>query len=152
MKLSIASIRARDPARFAALNRGDVAGNREGRQGGAAALRKVRVVGRMTQTERKYADRLEIMKSAGEIRSWKYERINLKLDNPATGRALTYRTDFLVWHKDGSVTFDEVKGGWILPASMVKFRLAIEVYPEFHFRIWRWADNQWTMLRESERP
>lgn len=35
----LASIRARDPARFATLNRGDVAGKREGRHS-AAALRK----------------------------------------------------------------------------------------------------------------
>lgn len=40
MKINLASIRARDPARFAALNRGDVAAKHEGRQGGTAALRK----------------------------------------------------------------------------------------------------------------
>lgn len=34
MKLNIASIRARDPARFAVLNRGDVAAKRKSRQGG----------------------------------------------------------------------------------------------------------------------
>lgn len=40
MNLDIASIRARDPARFATLNRGDVPAKRKGRQGGTAAMRK----------------------------------------------------------------------------------------------------------------
>lgn len=35
MKLNIASIRARDPDRFASLNRGDVAGKRKGKHRGA---------------------------------------------------------------------------------------------------------------------
>lgn len=147
-----------DPARWADVDRqaaaipatpGDAAQARGKSRGGVAALAAVRVAGRMTKTEGLFAQRLDLERAAGLIVGWKYERINFKLEAKA-GRCLSYRPDFCVWHTDGRVTFDEVKGGWISEVGMMKFRLAVDIFPEFHFRMWQWKKSVWTLIRQSE--
>jgi hypothetical protein len=150
----LASIRATDPERYDALKAVTATqafDNQEPAKfrGGVAALRAVRVAGRMTKTERLFANRLDMQKSANVIRGWKYERVNFKLDDPETGRAINYRPDFLVWNLDGSVTLIEVKGGWIAEKGMLKFRIAMSLYPEFRFELWQFKGSVWTLLRES---
>ena len=81
----------------------------------------------MNQLEKAYADLLEEKKRDGEILSWRYEAVRLKLAN------LTYYTpDFLVIDQEGNVEFHEVKGFWMDDAR-VKIKVAAEQYPEFYF-------------------
>jgi hypothetical protein len=81
----------------------------------------------MNQLEKAYSERLEEMKQKGEILSWRYEAVRLKLAD------LTYYTpDFLVVDQEGNVEFHEVKGFWQDDAR-VKIKVAAEMYPEFWF-------------------
>jgi len=81
----------------------------------------------MNKAEQKYAQQLELMKRAGEIMDYRYERIKLKLaDNTF------YTPDFFVIYKD-RFEFHEVKGFWEDDAR-VKYKVAQEQFPFFDFK------------------
>lgn len=95
------------------------------------------IQGRMNGTEGAFASVLEMQKETGEIISYKFESVKLRLaDN-------TYYTpDFMVIGKDGYVIFYEVKGFWRDDAR-VKIKVASEMYPEFEFIAVQKKNGEW---------
>ena len=92
-----------------------------------AKARAKRTPGTMNGLESAYADRLEMLRLAGEIRDWKYEAITLKLA-PKT----TYTPDFAVVEKDGTLEFHETKG-FMREDAHVKLKTAAALFPWFRF-------------------
>ncbi len=93
--------------------------------------------GTMNQTEKRYAERLEKQKLAGEVLWYAFEPANLKL-----APNCYYRIDFLVMAADGSLEVHEVKGGFITDDALVKIKTAAEKFP-FRFLIMQWKSKQW---------
>lgn len=83
--------------------------------------------GVMNKTEQAYADHLEAQRIAGEIQSWKFERVKFKLADKTY-----YTPDFQVVCKDGVIEYPEVKGHWEDDAR-VKVKVTAEQFPEFRF-------------------
>jgi len=81
---------------------------------------------RMNMTEAAYADRLEILKLAGDIVDYRFEAVKLRL-----AEKTFYTPDFLVTTLD-EIQFHEVKGFWRDDAR-VKIKVAAAQYPEFAF-------------------
>lgn len=87
--------------------------------------------GTMNKTEAQFAAHLEARKTAGEILTWMFEGITLRLSETAT---LTM--DFAVMLKDGTVELIDVKGAkktpggksipWIEPDAQIKLKWAAE--------------------------
>lgn len=95
-----------------------------------AARQPIRLPGmdpRMNKTEAAYALVLEAQRMAGEIASWRFEAIKLRL----AGRT-HYTPDFFVLGIGGELSFHEVKGYWEEDAR-VKFKVAAEIFPWFNF-------------------
>lgn len=92
--------------------------------------------GVMNKTELAYSLVLDEMKRSGEIESWRFEAVRLKL---AEKTHLT--VDFYVIRPDGLVEFHEVKacrsdGKFLIEDDAnVKLKMAAELYPEFAFLI-----------------
>ena len=79
--------------------------------------------------EEQYAEVLELRKLAGEIYSYRYEPMKLRLGK---SWKTSYQPDFLTVGNDGAMTFIEVKGFW-MPAARVKTKTAALLFPEFRF-------------------
>lgn len=79
--------------------------------------------GVMNKTEQAYADRLEALRAARQIQSWKFEAVKLRLADKTF-----YSPDFLVVDADGYVELHEVKGFWEDDAR-VKVKVAAEQFP-----------------------
>jgi hypothetical protein len=90
--------------------------------------------------ERERAAALSLQQMAGVIRRWKHEGIRLKLANGAW-----YKPDFMVWHNDGLIELEEVKGAW-REAARVRWKVAIEQYPMFGFSLWTKTKGQWSRV------
>lgn len=93
------------------------------------------------KTEQRYID--EVLwpgMHAGELVEWRFEAVNLRL-----GPQCHYRPDFLVVLPDGSMRFDEIKGGWAEEDALVKFKTAVHSFPWFRWRLCRYAKKQWTV-------
>ena len=84
------------------------------------------VRGQMNKTEAAYAERLALLQHAGEIRSYRFEAVKLRLANNTF-----YTPDFLVV-TDEQIEFHEVKGFW-QDAGRIKIKVAADQYPEFAF-------------------
>lgn len=82
----------------------------------------------MNKLETLYARELEARRIAGEIVSWKYEALSLRL-----AKKTWYRPDFLVELPNGVKEIHETKGRWEDDAR-VKFKVAAELFPGFVFR------------------
>lgn len=83
---------------------------------------------KMNKWERQYADRLQAAVLAGEIKSYRFEAVKLRLAN-----ATFYTPDFMLMRNDGAIEFHEVKGFWRDDAR-VKIKVAAEQYRDtFHF-------------------
>ncbi len=81
----------------------------------------------MNKLEARYArEVLDIRQMAGEIVSWKYEAIKLRL-----AKRTYYTPDFLVFSRNG-FEIHETKGHW-KDDSRVKIKVAAEMFPEFKF-------------------
>jgi hypothetical protein len=80
--------------------------------------------GEMNKTEARYAAHLEKRKAAGEIVWFKFEGLKFRLaDN-------TFLTpDFMVMLADGRFEAHDVKGGFITDDSVVKLKVAEDMYP-----------------------
>lgn len=83
----------------------------------------------MNKTEAEFARYLEAQKQAGEILSYQFESITLKLANDTR-----YTPDFVVINKDLTITLYEVKGFWRDDAR-VKYQVAAEKFPYFRFTV-----------------
>lgn len=95
---------------------------------------------RMNKTEAAYAQRLDLLKRAGEVRDWRFESITLRL-----GDDTRYTPDFLVVRWEGPPELHEVKGHWRDDAR-VKFRVAAEMYPMFRFVEVRMVNRQFDLI------
>ena len=83
--------------------------------------------GVMNATEQAFAQHLEMLKRAGEIVSYDFEKETFKL-----GKSCTYTPDFRVLLPDGSIIFYEVKGYWLDDAK-VKIKVAAEQNRMYRF-------------------
>lgn len=83
----------------------------------------------MNKTEARYeSDILRPKKLAGEIKTWRYEVLSLRLaDNTF------YMPNFLVFDPDWMVEIHEVKGGFIREDSWIRIKVAATQYPMFLF-------------------
>jgi hypothetical protein len=94
--------------------------------------------GEPNKTEAAYAVRLRTQVKAGEIRGFLFERFKLRLALPTEGgRGCWYAPDFMVFANDGTIIFDEIKGGWITEDALIKWKWAAEQFPRFGFRLWQ---------------
>jgi hypothetical protein len=79
--------------------------------------------GQMNKTEQAYADRLTLLRGAGEIQWFKFEGVKLRLaDNTF------YSPDFAVMLADGTMEMHEVKGFWQEDAR-AKIKIAADLFP-----------------------
>ncbi len=81
--------------------------------------------------EERFAQLLDIRQKAGEIKSWVYEGIHLRLPGD-----VMYRIDFVVQRWDGACEAVEIKGRMREPAR-IKLRQAVERYPLFDWYLVR---------------
>jgi hypothetical protein len=84
----------------------------------------------MNKTEAAYGAHLELLKRAGEIQSWGYETMKLRLADGAF-----FTVDFIVVNRDGFIEAHEVKG-FMREAARVRFLVAREMHP-FIFKMVR---------------
>lgn len=118
----------------------------------AARQHAPRVAGQMNKTEARYANELEIRRRVGEIASYYYEPLKLKLASRAS-----YRPDFRVALPDGCVEYHEVKGARrtktgrvrpnVTPTAMVKIRVAAALYRDVAFYLVWPADKSFERER-----
>ncbi len=102
--------------------------------------------GTMNKTESAFARRLDTQLAAKEILAWKFEAVTLRLAD-----GCRYTPDFMVVWLDGSLTFCEVKGGYIHDDSLVKWKLAVELFPWFRWEMWQRGGKggEFRLIRES---
>lgn len=102
----------------------------------------------MNETEKKYAQMLELKKRGGVIHDWKFEPIKLRL-----AEGLYYIPDFLVIYHDAQFIFEfhEVKGAFIRRSGLNKFQMAREAFPWFTFRMMQYENWQWNEIRKIEK-
>lgn len=94
--------------------------------------------GKMNKTEEAYFEQvLKPRVMAGELASAQFEVLKLRL-----AKATFYDTDFLVVTADGQIEIHEVKGHWEDDAR-VKFKVAVEMFPWFKFRVVQRIKGQW---------
>ena len=94
---------------------------------------------KMNKLEQRWANELEIMKLGRLIIDYRFEPFNLRLaDNTF------YRIDFLVIYND-RFEIHEVKG-FLRDDANVKFKVAAEQFPWFHFKMIFWKNKQWKII------
>lgn len=92
------------------------------------------------KTEREYGARLEARKRAGEIVSYAYEAVTLKLAFDCR-----YTPDYLVICSDGTVECHECKGGHVWDDARDKLKTAARLFPWFVFIRAQKKDGRWTV-------
>lgn len=92
--------------------------------------------GEMNKTEKAYAERLDLLQRAGEIASFRFGSVKLKLADKTW-----YTPDFYVVYPD-HIEFHEVKGFWEDHAR-VKIKVVAEMYPEYLFVAMRRVKGEW---------
>jgi len=102
-----------------------------------ARARAPRVAGAMNKLETQYRDSLAMMAHAGEIRSFHYEALKLRLADRTS-----YTPDFMVVANDMTIELHEVKGFWEDDAR-VKIKVAAEMFPMFLFKAFTRKKNVW---------
>jgi len=108
--------------------------NRTGSETVASSVRRVsarprsHAPGKMNKLEARYARNLDLRRLAGEVASWRFEAVKLRL----AGRTW-YTPDFLVVLSAGACELHEVKGGHWEDDARVKFKVAAEQWPEWTF-------------------
>lgn len=95
--------------------------------------------------ERDYADVLAARQRVGEVVTWRYEALTLRL---ASG--IRYTPDFVVELPDGGIELHEVKGWWREDAK-IKFREAAAQWPCFEWVVVGRERGQWVAIRSDRR-
>lgn len=95
-----------------------------------------RVPGEMNDTERAYADYLNVRKQAGEIIGWWFEPVTWKL-----ARRTTYTPDFMVMLSSEEIEFVDVKG-FMEDDAAVKIKVAAAMFP-FRFVLVKKRGKGW---------
>lgn len=93
----------------------------------------------MNKLEQRYADKLELMKKAGEIEEWLYEPVGLRL-----GTKCFYHPDFLVIKDHFEV--HETKG-FMRDDALVKLKASASKFHFFEFYLIRWIKKQWVISK-----
>ena len=97
----------------------------------------------MTQTESGFAMFLEAQRRTGEIHSYKFEGVTLRLaDN------CRYTPDFLVVVSLSplKIRLVEVKGRHVWDDSKVKYKVAKDLYPWAEWQLWQKAKGRWSQI------
>jgi len=90
----------------------------------------------MTKTEKQYAWLLLEEQQAGKILKGLFEHVTFYLTEPQLGtKRVSYTPDFFVILPDGSIRIDEIKGPFIREDSELKFKVAADKFPWFHWRM-----------------
>lgn len=90
----------------------------------------------MTKPEKLWAWLCQEEKNKGEIQEFYFEQVTLYLSDPAPGtKRVSYTPDFVVILPNGSVRVDEIKGPFIREDSELKFKIAADRFPHFHWRM-----------------
>ena len=98
----------------------------------------------MNATETRYAEKLGLLKVAGEIK-----RFDFEVDNLRIGMGVWYKPDFTVINSKNEIEYHEVKGGFITDKGLVKFKVACDLFPERKFKMVQWKNKQWKVIREN---
>lgn len=94
----------------------------------------------MNKLEKARGVELEAARRNGLLRSWRYEKVTLKLADDCR-----YTPDFCVIENDGGITLEETKGHWREDAK-IKIKVAAEQFPEFTFKaLQRAKDGGWNV-------
>jgi hypothetical protein len=102
---------------------------------------KVTNVRKKSTAELAMERQLDFMKAAGQIVSWEYEPIRLRI-----GDGAWYKPDFMVELPNKRIRLIETKGKFKWAAAIVRFKAAKKQYPMFEFEMWEWSENQWKRL------
>ena len=78
--------------------------------------------------EANYALYLNLLKKKGDIRKWEYEA-DLFVFNAIKFGTRSYKPDFKITKRNGSIYYDEVKG-WMTPKSKTQLKRMKKYYPE----------------------
>lgn len=88
------------------------------------------------QTERRFGDRLQALAAAGEILAWAREPIRLVA-------GVTWKPDFVIIRKDGSLEVCEVKGGDPRAQDRVRIKSMAFSFPSLSIVIYHWKRGAW---------
>ena len=91
---------------------------------------------KMTGPERKHAAYLDALLRKGEIISYFFEAVKVRLAD----RCL-YLPDFFVVYADGSMGFEEIKGVRVWEDSIIKFKVAKDRYPWFRWSMYQYSKS-----------
>lgn len=90
--------------------------------------------------ERRYAERLDLLVKAGEIREWRHHKVRFCI-----GDGAWYTPDFEVIANDGTIEYHEVKG-FQREAAIVRFKAARQQNPHFTFKMIQRRKSEWVEL------
>lgn len=90
--------------------------------------------GRMNKSETFYSMNLDMRKAAGEVKSWMFEAITIRL-----AKGCSFTPDFAVWMKNDDLVFVEVKRLWkgekkphYEDDALVKIKWAADLFRGLH--------------------
>jgi hypothetical protein len=97
----------------------------------------VRTRGVRNKTEAAWERELESAREAGEIvGEIKFEEVKVRVTDAVKGeRSVWYTPDFAYTLADGTFVLDDVKGGAVNEASIVRIKAAASRHPRWRFRI-----------------
>jgi len=96
--------------------------------------------------ERLFADVVEGQKRNGEILDWKYEPFSMVYSrDPATGKCLRYKPDFVVWPVEGRIQVYEVKG-FLRPEARIRYLSTKAAYPLWNFTMIAYNKGRWVEM------
>jgi len=102
--------------------------------------------GQMNKVEAKYALILETLKRNGNILEYYYEPLKFRL-----GDNCYYTPDFMIIDSNGIISFEEIKGGYITDDSIIKWKMVVEKYPYFNFRMIQYnVKNGYQIIRNND--
>lgn len=102
------------------------------RYSGKAIARHKPTPGQMNKTEKRYLDQiLEPGVRRGKYTSARFEALKLRLADRTF-----YTPDFVVINAEtGHIEIHEIKGGYITEDGRMKWKIAAEQFPEFHWML-----------------
>jgi len=95
--------------------------------------------GRMNKTEAAHARWLDFQIQLGEVTAYWFESVKLRLADKTW-----LVPDFLVMLANGTLQFEEVKGGFVREDSIIKLKVAASMYPLFRFVLCQKSKSGWT--------
>lgn len=93
--------------------------------------------GKMTKPEQAFAWWLKKEEMEGRIVAWYFERLTLTLTRGRRpgSRTMAYTPDFLVVLLGGSFRIVEIKGPYTREDSVLKFKMAADLFPYFEWQM-----------------